>query len=102
MGELSGTFQDSPEAAIAQDKQVTSPPDGKVQTDVADCFADAEYQGFPVFDVTKDEFYNNMRADRQRLRFKSETPAQTYFKNTHYKTPFYIRNTEDGYMRKIK
>jgi len=73
MGELSGTFTDSPEAQIAQDKQVVEPPDGKIKTDVADCFADAEYQGFPVFDVSKKEFYDNMRATRQRLRFKSDT-----------------------------
>lgn len=102
MGDLSGTFVDSPEAQIAQDKQVVDPPDGKIKTDVENCFADAEYQGFPVFDVSKNEFYNNMRADRQRLRFKSETSAQAYHKQTHYKTPFYIRNIEDGYMRKIK
>jgi hypothetical protein len=102
MGELSGTFVDSPESKIAQDRQVIEPPEGKVKTDVDNCFADGEYQGFPVFDVSKDEFYNNMRAERKRLRFKSETPAQTYHKNTRYKRPFYIRNLEDGYMRKIK
>jgi hypothetical protein len=102
MGELSGTFSDSPEAQIARDKQVIEPPDGKFETDVPECFADGEFRGSHVFDVSKEEFYNNMRADRQRLRFKSDTPAQVYFKSTHYKTPFYIRNMEDGYMRKIK
>lgn len=102
MGELSGTFIDSPESKIAQDRQVVEPPEGKVATDVDDCFADAEHQGFPVFDVSKEEFYNNMRADRKRLRFKSETPAQKYFQNTKYKRPFFIRNMEDNYMRKIK
>ena len=102
MGELSGTFTDSPEAKIAQDNQVVEPPEGKVETDVPEVFADGEFRGSLVFDVSKDEFYNNMRADRQRLRFKSDTPAQHYYKKTHYKTPFYIRNKEDGYMRKIK
>lgn len=101
MGELSGHFNDSPEAKIAQDNQVTEPPDGKFETDVPDCFADAEYRGGHVFDVSKEEFYNNMRADRRRLRFKAESPAQTYHKKTNYKKAFYIRNTEDGYMRKV-
>ncbi len=102
MGELSGTFQDSPEGQIAKDNQVVEPPDGKVVTDVTDCFADGEFRGSLVFDVSKQEFYDNMRADRQRLRFKSGTPAQTYYSNTSYKVPFFIRNSEDGYMRKIK
>jgi hypothetical protein len=102
MGELSGTFIDSPEAQIAKDRQTIEPPEGKVKTDVDGCFADAEHQGVPVFDVSREEFYNNMKADRKRLRFKAETPASHYFRNTRYKLPFYIRNKEDNYMRKIK
>ncbi len=101
MGELSGTFADSPEGQIAQDQQVVEPPEGKVETDVPDCFADGTFRGKLVFDVSKDEFYKNMKANRQRLRFKTDTPASDYFKATKYKTPFYIRNTDDGYMRKV-
>jgi hypothetical protein len=102
MGELTGSFIDSPEGQIAQDRTPVEPPDGKVTTDVDGCFADAEFRGSLVFDVTKDEFYNNMKADRKRLRFRSGTPAQEYYSKTRYKTPFFIRNQEDGYMRKIK
>ena len=40
MGELSGTFVDSPEGQMARDNQVVEPPEGKVETDVRDCFAD--------------------------------------------------------------
>jgi len=102
MGEMSGTFIDSPEGTLAQDNVVTEPPEGKLATDVPDCFADAEFRGKLVFDVSKDEYYDNMRVDRKRLRLKSGTSAQQYYSKTNYKVPFYIRNQEDGFMRKIK
>ena len=102
MGEISGTFDDSPESLIAKDNAVSTPPDGKVKTDVDNVFADGEYRGTPVFDVSTDDFYNNMKQDRKRLRFKTGSVAGDYMRKTKYKIPFYIRNKDDGYLRKIK
>lgn len=102
MGELSGNFTDSPEGLAAKDISVSTPPEGKVKTDVANVFADGEYKGQPVFDVSTTEFYNNMKQDRKRLRFKTGSVAGDYMRKTRYNIPFYIRNTKDGYLRKIK
>ena len=103
MGEISGNFNDSPEGIAAGDNSVQkSDQAGKIKTDVSDVYADGEYKGSPVFDVSKSEFYNNMKQDRKRLRFKSGSPASTYMRKTSYRIPFYIRNKEDGHLRKIK
>lgn len=102
MGEITGSFVDSPENLVAKDNAVSAPPEGKVKTDVTDIFADGEYKGTPVFDVSTDEFYNNMKQDRKRLRFKTGSVAGNYMRKTKYNLPFYIRNMKDGYLRKIK
>lgn len=73
---------------------------GKVRTDLDGVFADAEKDGFPVFDVDKETFNNNMRQERKRLRFKSDTPVAQYYRMSKYNRPFYIR--ADGYLRKVK
>lgn len=100
MGELSGSdVNNSPESQINKD---ISAVDGKVETDVEGIFANAEKSGVPVFDVSKDEFFNNMKMDRKRLRFKKDSIVSKYMRNTKYNRPFYVRNTEDGYLRKIK
>jgi hypothetical protein len=73
---------------------------GKIPTDLEGIFADAEKDGFPVFDVDTDTFHNNMRQERKRLRFKSDTPVATYHRMGKYNRPFFIR--ADGYLRKVK
>lgn len=105
MGELAGTFNDSPEAQIAKDKdQAVAPPEGKVSTDVKDCFADAKNKrdGLPVFKVSHDEFYQNMNYGRQRIRFKSGSNPQRFMQGSRYNAPFWIQHEKDGYMRKVK
>ena len=107
MGELAGTFQDSPEAKIAADKEqkVEAPPEGKgVETDVKDCFADAinKRDNLPVFKVSHDEFYQNMNFGRKRLRFKSGGNTQKFMQGSRYNAPFWIQHEKDGYMRKVK
>lgn len=102
MGELAGNFQDRPEGIAAGDISVNTPPEGKIETDVSGIYADGNYKGAPVFDVSSEEFYNNMKMDRKRLRFKTGSNAGEYMRKTRYNIPFYIRNTEDGYLRKIK
>jgi len=105
MGELAGNFQDSPEAQIAKDaNQAVEPPEGKVETSVKDCFADAvnKRDSLPVFKVDHGEFYQNMNYGRQRIRFKSGTDVQKFMQGSRYKQSFWIQHAKDGYMRKVK
>jgi len=104
MGEISGINDVGdgvdPGAKIAADTAAIDKPDG-VKTDVEGVFAQAEKQGMPVFDVSKDEFYQNMNYGRRRLRFKGGTPASQYMRGTKYNRSFWIREP-DGYTRKVK
>ena len=103
MGEMTGNSVQGEK--LAGDHAVT-PNDQEQQerfaTDVPDVFADGEKGGLPVFDVSKDEFFKNMKTDRLRLRFKSGSSAQAYQKQSKYRRPFWIRNKEDGFTYKIK
>jgi hypothetical protein len=93
----------NPDAGQSPDaNQQTNAPDGKFKTDVDGVYADGTKGELPVFDVSKDEFFRNMKQDRRRLRFKSGSTAQKYHSNTRYRRPFWIRNKEDGYTYKIK
>ena len=79
------------------------------ETDVKDVRSDdIVRQGkdeFPCFDVTQDEFNQNMQDGRRRLRWKKDTAAQKYMSGTKYNRPFYVRTTDakgKKYVRKIK
>jgi hypothetical protein len=106
MGEImnGGGIDPGQEAAnMRSEVQINDP--GKIATDVEGIFADGEKNKLPVFDIAHDDFYNNMKADRQRVRFKSETAAGQYLRNTHYKRPFYLRTTDSSgqqLLRKVK
>jgi len=105
MGELSGTFNDSPEAKIAGDQdQAVTPPDGKVETHVTGVFADAvnKRDELPVFTVSHDEFNQNMSYGRNRIRFKNGSPASQFMQGSRYKQSFWIQHADTKYMRKIK
>ena len=106
MGVIAGDPNDGPSAKAKDDLDVHAdqPQDDSkgVKTDVDGVYADGEKGGVPVFDVTQAEFYDNMKNDRQRLRFKTGTAAQSYHKQSNYRRPFYIRNKDDGYMRMYK
>ena len=78
-------------------------------TDVDGVMADKEFNRgidkFPVFKVTKADFYQNMSNGRKRLRFKTGSGAQQYMKGTKYKRAFYIEYTDSkgkSYNRRIK
>lgn len=117
MGELSGNGQGIQGEKLAGDHAVdtgevtpkdAAPADGEggeqpkgVPTDVDGVFADGTKGDAPVFDVTPEEFMNNMKMDRRRLRFKNGSKAAEYMRQTRYNRPFWIRNSKDGYMRKI-
>ena len=70
-----------------------------VDTDVENVKADGTRDGLPVFNVEKDEFYQNMMHGRKRLRFKSPSVTQ-YMQQTRYKRPFYI--SHEDHIRKVK
>ena len=106
MGEMmdSGSYDPGMEAAKTRtDVQVNDP--GKIQTDVEGIYADGQKNNLPVFDIGHDDFYNNMKADRRRVRFKAETAASQYLRGTKYNRPFYLRTSSpDGtvLLRKVK
>jgi len=93
-GDVSGTIQND---KLAADTAVNpGTPENKFATDVPDIFADGEKNGMPVFDVSSSEFYNNMKKDRLRLRFKAGTPAQSYQSQSKYRRPFWVRNSDQN------
>ena len=104
MGEFtSGLTHDQQNFTSTQNPDVLDA--GKVQTDVEGVFADGKKGDCPIFSVTKEEFYNNMRNDRKRLRFKTE-PAANYLRGSRYNQPFFIQYKDDAsgehFLRKVK
>lgn len=103
MGEFtSGGTLDN--ALDAQRTEISDTENG-FPTDVEGISAHGSKDGMPVFNVEEDDFYNNMKSDRKRLRFKSDNPVSQYLKSTYYKKPFYIATTnKDGqtFLRKVK
>jgi hypothetical protein len=107
MGELTGNYAQGEKlagdhAVNTSNQQGTNAPDGKFATDVTDCYADGEKGGAPVFKVSKTEFFNNMKQDRKRLRFKSGTAIQKYHSQSKYRRPFWVQNKDDGHLYKVK
>ena len=97
-----GSTHDTENAEQQNRTEIENP--GKIETDVHGVFADAQKDNFPVFDVDKDDFFNNMKVDRKRIRLKTQH-ASDYHKGTKYNRPFWLRYKDDagaGYMRKVK
>lgn len=104
MGDLFGSVPTHDQINFQSTQNVDSSDVGKVETDVSGVFADGKKDGLPVFNVSKEDFYNNMRMDRKRMRFKTDTVSQ-YLRGTRYNRPFYIEYKGDKgehYLRKIK
>jgi hypothetical protein len=60
---------------------------------------------FPVFNVSKEEFFSNMKADRKRIRFKSDSKVRSYIQKTKNGRPLYIKTKDSNgqeYVRKLK
>ena len=79
------------------------------ETDVPDVRSDdIVRQGkdeFPCFDVSADEFNQNMQDGRRRIRWKNGSSAQKYMTGTKYNRSFFVRHTDDNgkkFVRKIK
>ena len=97
MGEF--TNGETPTDQAAQDRAVTGEP-GTIKTDVEGVFADGEKDGMPVFNVSKNCFYQNMAHGRKRLRFKNGSTAQQYMSKTRYNRSFWIQHGD--LVRKVK
>jgi hypothetical protein len=104
MGEISGKDFSLPQEPAPQTNDA-----GKFTTDIdgvyADDFIAHGTDKIPVFDVTDQEFNQNMIMGRKRLRFKSGSAAQQYHQNSKYQRPFYIRIQDSKgrqLVRKIK
>ena len=101
-GEFMGQETVSPEQTAQQDTKF----DGKMEQvpipDIEGLSADGINQrdNLPIFNVDKDEFYQNMSHGRRRIRFKSDSSAQQFMKKSRYNKSFYIKHGD--YIRKIK
>ena len=101
MGEF--TNGETPDQVASNDR--THVDAGEVETDVKGVFADGQKQDLYVFNVSKDEFNQNMSFGRKRIRFKSGSPVQQYMQGTKYVRPFWVSYGESNgkkYLRKIK
>lgn len=80
------------------------------KTDVPDVTADDVVKHgkdeYPVFDIDKRSFHQNMEGGRRRVRFPSGSKAQQYMQKSKYNRDFYVRYKDDAsgkeYVRKVK
>lgn len=71
----------------------------------ADAFINVGSEKFPVYDVSKQEFLQNMDNGRKRLRFEQDSKPQKYMQNGKHNREFYVRYTDNSgkkYTRRIK
>jgi len=68
--------------------------------------SDDSYKGTPVFDVSAEDFFKNMRADRKKTRYTSSEKPSKFMQGTNYRQPFYVRyvdkNKNIPYLKKVK
>ncbi|MFW6015001.1 MAG: hypothetical protein ACOCRK_01030 [bacterium] len=111
MGEFTGRDQHTEKAE--QDRNVSKFGSGSeegYQTDVEGIKADdvVKYgkEEYPLFKVTPEEFFNNQKADRRKMRFKNGSKVGEYMRKTRNGArPFYIKTqtkSGDEYVRKIR
>lgn len=103
MGEFTG-FDEEP---VQSQEPVEKP--SEYNTDVPDVKAnDVVKHGsleFPVFDCSRDEFFQNSEYGRRRLHFNPDSSVHKYMQNSKQRIPFYIRYIDDSgkaYTKKIK
>ena len=104
---MSGEFVDGPSHDRNNMNNTFANTDtpGKIETDVPEVWADGTKDGLPIFDVSKDDFYKNLKQDRRRTRFSSETAASKYLQGTRYNKSFFVRTRDengDAFIRKVK
>lgn len=77
----------------------------ELDTGVEGVKADSTYKNTPVFDVPKEDFFKNMRLDRNKTRFSNGTKPSQFMRGTKYRKPFYVRYTDGNgkqYLNKFK
>lgn len=101
MGEMSnGTTPGSD----ARDS-ITQVNDGEFQTDVEGVMSNGQKNNLHVFDIDKENFFKNMKDDRKRQRFGTDSAATKYLRGTKYRVPFFVRYKDengDAFIRKVK
>jgi hypothetical protein len=100
MGEFTGTDDSSPLDDIKADGEKEQKTDDGYPTDVEGVLAHSCIKHgkdeFPCFDVSKNNFFQNMEGGRKRLRFETGSPAQKYMQGSKYSRKFYIKYTDDS------
>ena len=104
MGEFTRGMDNLPHSEFIANKRDTQGGPGEVETEVDGVFADGTKDNLPIFDVSKDEFYRNMKYDRKRVRFSSDASVTNYLRGSRYRRPFFVRTKTDNgdYIRKVK
>ncbi|HRR48597.1 MAG TPA: hypothetical protein P5293_01265 [Bacteroidales bacterium] len=101
-GEFMGQETISPEQTAIQNTKF----DGKMEQvpieGIEGLFADGINQkdNLPIFNVDKEDFYQNMSHGRKRIRFKSGSAVQQFMQKSRYNRSFYIKHGD--YIRKVK
>lgn len=92
-----GTEQETQDTQTDQENVIDSGVEG--------ISADDLYKNTPVFDVNSNEFFGNMRKDRNRMRFSNGSKASQFMQSTKYRKPFYMRYKDksgETYLTKVK
>jgi hypothetical protein len=96
MGEITGNgYVDTHQSGAAADMNVKI---DKFETDVPGIKASAYKQigtdKYPVFDVDRETFHQNMEHGRKRVRFPEDSDAHKYLKGQTVNKKFYISYTD--------
>jgi hypothetical protein len=95
MGEITGNNVDAHQTNAASDMNVKT---GNFETDVpgvnATAFKHIGTEKYPVFDVDRESFHQNLEFGRKRLRFPEDSAAHKYMKGQTVNKKFYISYTD--------
>lgn len=67
--------------------------------------ADDMHNEVPVFDVDEKSFFNNMKMERNRMRFPNGSGVSKFMQGTRYRKPFFMRYTNgkgEKFLKKVK
>ena len=66
---------------------------------------DDTYRNEPVFNISKKEFFNYLRKDRNRMRFGNNSKVSNFMKTHNYRKTFYVKYTDETgqeFLNKVK
>jgi hypothetical protein len=72
-----------------------APEEMFIDSGVEGLSADGVYKDKPVFDVSPETFFKNMKMERNRTRFPNKSKASQFMKSTKYRKPFYMRSQDN-------